>query len=162
MPFHSMRDMALAGKTVLLRADLNVPAKDGTVTDGTRIDRLKPTIDYLRQAGARVLVLSHFGRPEGHRNPAYSLRFLIPALEQSWGAPVAFAEDCIGAPAQALKNSLHDGQIGLLENVRFHTGEEANDKDFAKHLAALGDVYINDAFSAAHRAHASTEGLAVS
>ena len=158
--FHTIRDLDLKGKIVLLRADLNVPAQGGKVTDTTRIDRLKPTIDYLCNAGARILILSHFGRPEGQRNPAMSLEFLPPILKQCWGHPVRFATDCIGGPAQNMAAEIKDGDIALLENVRFHKEETANDPEFCKQLAALGDVYINDAFSASHRAHASTEGLA--
>lgn len=160
MNFKSIKDIDVSGKIVLLRADLNVPAKDGKVTDTTRIDRLKPTIDALVKKGAKVLVLSHFGRPKAKPEPEYSLKFLTPVLKSQWGVDVAFAEDCIGAPAKALAGALKNGQVGLLENLRFHKGEEGNDPAFIKELAALGDVYVNDAFSAAHRAHASTEGLA--
>ncbi len=160
MSFQSMRDLDLSGARVLLRVDLNVPKQDGKVTDSTRIDRLKPTIDYLRHVGAKTLILSHFGRPDGERNSSMSLAFLVPALEKSWGASVQFAQDCIGAAAEKAASSLKDGDIALLENVRFHAGEEKNDSAFIQELAKLGDVYINDAFSAAHRAHASTEGLA--
>ncbi|MCM2343699.1 MAG: phosphoglycerate kinase [Alphaproteobacteria bacterium] len=160
MTFKTLRDFDLKGKTVLLRADLNVPAKDGVVTDTTRIDRLKPTIDWLIQQGAKTLVLSHFGRPKGGYEAEFSLAFLTPVLHKSWGVPVSFGKDCIGADAQKLAENLQPGQVGLLENLRFHKGEEANDPAFIKELAKLGDIYINDAFSAAHRAHASTEGLA--
>lgn len=158
--FQTIRDIDLQGKKVLLRADLNVPAQRGKVTDTTRIDRLKPTIDYLCEAGARVLILSHFGRPDGEQNPEMSLAFLSPVLKQCWGRLVRFAPDCVGSAARKLSAELKNGEIGLLENVRFHKEETANDKDFAQDLAALGDIYINDAFSAAHRAHASTEGIA--
>ncbi len=160
MNFRSLRDLELTGKRVLLRADLNVPAQRGKVTDTTRIDRLKPTIDYLRQAGAKVLILSHFGRPEGEQNPEMSLAFLVQTLEACWGVSVGFVPVCIGEKAEKAAAALQDGEITLLENVRFHKGEKANDADFIAQLAALGDIYINDAFSAAHRAHASTEGLA--
>ncbi|HTK84859.1 MAG TPA: phosphoglycerate kinase [Patescibacteria group bacterium] len=160
MNFKTLKDFDLKGKTVLLRADLNVPAKDGKVTDSTRIDRLKPTIAYLVEQGAKTLVFSHFGRPKGGPDPEFSLEFLTGPLQKSWGVAVPFAEDCIGPKAKKLRDSLKPGDIGLLENLRFHKGEEANDKAFVKELAALGDIYINDAFSAAHRAHASTEGLA--
>lgn len=159
MKFQSIKDMDLRGKRVLLRADLNVPARRGKVTDSTRIDRLKPTIDLLRSAGARTLVLSHFGRPEGAQNPEMSLAFLIPALEKSWDCNIRFAQDCIGEKARILAEDLKDGEVALLENVRFHKGEEDNDPAFVAALAELGDIYVNDAFSAAHRAHASTEGL---
>lgn len=160
MTFKSMNSMNLTGQRVLLRADLNVPARRSVVTDSTRIDRLKPTIDALRGAGAKILILSHFGRPEGAQNPEMSLAFLLPALEKSWGCKVRFAQNCIGEKAHAVAASLQNGDVALLENVRFHKGEESNDPEFIKALAALGDIYINDAFSAAHRAHASTEGLA--
>lgn len=160
MNFQTIKDIDVKGKRVLLRADLNVPARAGRVMDTTRIDRLKPTIDYLREAGAKILVLSHFGRPEGEQNPEMSLAFLVGALEQCWGCGVRFATDCIGERAVALADSLNDGDVGLLENVRFHKGEKANDPAFVRELAKLGDIFVNDAFSAAHRAHASTEGLA--
>lgn len=158
--FKTLRDFDFKGKTALVRADLNVPAQRAKVTDSTRIDRLKPTIDYLRQAGAKILILSHFGRPEGEQNPEMSLAFLLPALKESWGAEVKFSQVCIGERAEAFAKSLKEGEIGLLENLRFHKGEEGNDKSFVKALASLGDIYVNDAFSCAHRAHASTEGLA--
>jgi phosphoglycerate kinase len=162
MKFKTIRDIDLNNKRVLMRADLNVPAKHAKVTDTTRIDRLKPTIDYLRKNGARTLILSHFGRPEGEQNPQMSLAFLLPALEQSWGTKVKFAQDCIGAKAESLAASLQPGEIAILENVRFHKGEEANDPAFCKELAKNGDIYVNDAFSVSHRAHASTEGLSSS
>lgn len=160
MNIPSLRDHDLKGKVVLLRADLNVPAQRAKVTDTTRIDRLKPTIDYLVERGAKTLILSHFGRPEGEQNPEMSLAFLLGPLKESWGLDVSFAADCIGEHAQRLADSLSNSDIGLLENVRFHKGETANDPAFVRALAALGDVFVNDAFSAAHRAHASTEGLA--
>ncbi len=160
MNFKSIRDMALKGQKVLLRVDLNVPARRGKVMDTTRIDRLKPTIDFLRNEGAKVLILSHFGRPEGEQNPEMSLAFLLPTLQERWGCDVRFAQDCIGEKAEAVTNALHDGEVALLENLRFHKGEKANDPEFISQLAALGDIYANDAFSAPHRAHASTEGLA--
>ena len=160
MSFKTIRDIEVKGKTVLLRADLNVPAKDGKVTDTTRIDRLKPTIDFLVKHVAKVLVMSHFGRPKGGYEDEFSLKFLIPSLEKSWGHSVLFAEDCVGEQAEMLAGALGHGQVGLLENLRFHKGEEANDPAFVAQLAKLGDIYVNDAFSAAHRAHASTEGLA--
>lgn len=160
MTFQTITNLDLHNKTVLLRADLNVPVQSGKVTDTTRIDRLKPTIDHLRAAGAKVLVLSHFGRPEGEHNPQMSLAFLTAALQSSWGVDVSFVPECIGPVAEKAAASLQPGQIALLENVRFHKGEEANESAFAQQLARLGDIYVNDAFSAAHRAHASTEGLA--
>lgn len=159
-PFATLDTLPVAGKRVLLRADLNVPMQDGVVTDATRIERLAPTIRELTSKGARVVVLSHFGRPKGKPDPAMSLRPLAAALSQAIKAPVAFADDCVGDRAAAVVNALRDGQVALLENLRFHAGEEKNDPAFARALAALGDVYVNDAFSAAHRAHASTEAIA--
>lgn len=147
MTFKTLRDFDLNGKTVLLRADLNVPVKDGDVSDTTRIDRLKPTIDFLNSKNCKVIILSHYGRPEGKENPKYSLKFLTPVLEKQWGVKIGFGKDS-------------NEKIKLLENLRFNAGEEANDKNYAKELAAMGDIFVNDAFSAAHRAHASTEGLA--
>jgi phosphoglycerate kinase len=160
MNFKTLNDFDVKGKRVLLRADLNVPRDGLRVTDTSRIDRLKETVITLHQRGAQVLILSHFGRPEGEQNPQMSLAFLLPVLEECWGVPVAFCRDCVGDSAEAFSRSLENGQIALMENVRFHKGEEANDPAFIAKLAALGDLYVNDAFSAAHRAHASTEGLA--
>ncbi len=160
MSFKTLRDIDVKGKKVLLRADLNVPAKDGRVTDTTRIDRLKPTIDYLCDKGAFVIVLSHFGRPKGGPEPEFSLAFLPPALKAGWGRDVAFVPASTGEPVKTAIAGMKPGGILLLENLRFHKGEEANDPAFVRELAALGDLYVNDAFSAAHRAHASTEGLA--
>lgn len=157
---NTLNDFDLEGKTVLLRADLNVPAKDGKVSDTSRIDRLKPTIDHLRKAGAKTLIISHYGRPKGQFVADMSLEFLIPALKQQWNTDIRFAGDCIGEMAQSAANSLENGALCLLENVRFHPGEEQNDAVFAKELADLADIYVNDAFSAAHRAHASTVGVA--
>lgn len=159
MSFKTLRDYDLKGKRVILRADLNVPAKLAKVTDTSRIDRLKNTIEYLQAQGARTLILSHFGRPEGEQNPEMSLAFLLPALEQQWGTKVRFCRECVGDTAEAFSKTVQDGEIALMENVRFHKGEQANDPAFVKQLAALGDLYVNDAFSAAHRAHASTAGL---
>ncbi|GAK33479.1 phosphoglycerate kinase [Iodidimonas nitroreducens] len=148
----------LSGKTALVRADLNVPIQDGRVADDTRIKAAVATVKALRQKGAQVALLSHFGRPKGAVVPDMSLEPLVPALEAAFGEPVGFAADCIGpVAAAALKG---DAGIVLLQNLRFHEGEEANDPAFAGALAALGDLYVNDAFSAAHRAHASTVGLA--
>jgi len=159
--FPTLDDLSVSGKRVLLRLDLNVPMQDGVVTDATRIERSVPTITELMRKGAKVVILSHFGRPKGKSDPSMSLRPLIAPLSKALGgAPVAFATDCIGAPAADTVDRLKDGEVALLENVRFHAGEEKNDPAFAKALAALGDVYVNDAFSAAHRAHASTEGIA--
>lgn len=157
----TLDDLEVAGKRVLVRADLNVPVQKGKVTDTTRIDRLVPTLKELTDKGARVVVLSHFGRPKGRRAKELSLRPVVPALKKALGGkPVAFAESCIGRKAQAAVKKLEDGDIVLFENLRFHKGEEANDKDFAKSLARNGDLYVNDAFSAAHRAHASVQALA--
>ncbi len=160
MSFKTLRDFDLKGKRVLVRADLNVPAKDGKVTDTTRIDRLKPTIDYLTSKGAKTVLLSHFGRPKSPADTEFSQAFLAPVCEKSWGKKVSFAKDCIGDEAAKAIAALKDGDIVLLENVRLHPGEEKNDNAFTMELAKLGDIYVNDAFSAAHRAHSSTEGLA--
>ena len=157
----SIDALALAGKRVLLRADLNVPMKEGAVADTTRLDRLAPTVQEICDKGAAAVVLSHFGRPKGEREAALSLRPLVEPLSRALGGrAVAFAEDCIGPVAAKAAGALRPGEVLLLENLRFHAGEEANDPDFAGALATLGDIYVNDAFSAAHRAHASTEGLA--
>ena len=159
--FHTLDDLDVAGKTVLVRGDLNVPMKDGKVTDTTRLDRLAGTLLELADKGAKVVVMSHFGRPKGQVNPDYSLAPVVPALSTALGGrPVAFAEDCIGPKAEAAVAGLAAGGFLVLENLRFYPGEEKNDADFAKQLAALGDVYVNDAFATAHRAHASTEALA--
>ncbi len=160
MNFKSIKDIDVKGKTVLLRADLNVPTESGKVTDTTRIDRLKSSIDYLRKAGAKILILSHFGRPDGENNSGLSLAFLVPALQQQWGADVKFCQSTIGEQAETFAANLQDGEIGLLENLRFHKGEKENNPEFVASLAKLGDIYVNDAFSCSHRAHASTEGLA--
>ncbi len=159
MKFSSLREAHVTGKYVVMRVDLNVPTDNGHVTDTTRIDRLKPTIDYLVEHDARVILLSHFGRPKGV-SPEFSQKFLAPVLTQQWAHPVSFATDCVGDVAMTARNHMKDGDILLLENVRFHPQEEKNDEAFAKQLAQLGDIYVNDAFSAAHRAHASTEGVA--
>src|SRR5215813_1680677 len=159
--FRTLNDIDVRDKRVLLRADLNVPIKDGVVTDATRIDRLAPTIDALIGRGAKVIVMSHFGRPNGGPDPALSLRHLIAPLENAIGGrKVHFAADCIGDEAERVAAALQPGEVALLENLRFHKGEEANSPDFARALAELGDVYVDDAFSAAHRAHASIDALA--
>ncbi len=147
------------GKRVLVRADLNVPTQDGRVSDATRLQASLPTIAELSDRGARVIVLSHFGRPSG-RDETDSLAPIVPALADVLGRPVAFAGDCVGPVAEAAVAGLAPGGVLVLENTRFHAGEEANDPAFVADLAALGDYYVNDAFSTAHRAHASTEGLA--
>jgi len=160
MAFRTLDDLNVKGKRVLVRADLNVPVAAGKVTDATRIQRQAPTIRELAQAGARVIVLSHFDRPKGKVVPSMSLKVLQAPLSDAVGRKIAFAEDCIGPKAEAAVAALKDGDVLLLENTRFHKGEEENDSAMAKQLAALGDIFVNDAFSAAHRAHASTEGVA--
>ncbi|PZU00675.1 MAG: phosphoglycerate kinase [Brevundimonas sp.] len=161
MTFRTLDDAHdLAGKTALVRVDFNVPMEDGKVTDDTRLRVAVPTIQRLRDAGAKVVLLAHFDRPKGQRVPSMSLRPVVEPLENVLGAPVRFADDCIGAPAVDAIRDLDAGGVLLLENVRFHAAEEANDPVFAQKLADLGDLYVDDAFSAAHRAHASTEGIA--
>ncbi len=158
--FQTIDDVDVAGKTVLVRGDLNVPTKDGKVTDSTRLDRLAPTLIELADKGAKVVVMSHFGRPKGKRNEEFTLKPVAEALAASLGRPVKMADDCIGPVAEKAVKALQAGEVLVLENLRFYPGEEKNDPEFIRQLAALGDVYVNDAFSAAHRAHASTEGLA--
>lgn len=158
--FLTLDQIDLKNKTVLLRADLNVPMKDGVVTDTTRLTRLLPTLKDLSKAKAKIVILSHLGRPDGKRNDKYSLRPVAAALEKVWGRTVAFADDCIGKKAAAAVAALPAGEILVLENTRFYEAEEKNQADFAKQMAALGDIYVNDAFSVSHRAHASTEALA--
>jgi phosphoglycerate kinase len=159
--FRTLDDIGdVNGKRVLVRVDLNVPMKDGAVTDATRIERVAPTITELADKGAKVILLAHFGRPKGAPDPEQSLAPIAKATATVLKRDVAFAGDCIGDVAAKAVASLKDGGVLLLENTRFHNGEEANDPDFAKALAANGDLYVNDAFSAAHRAHASTEGIA--
>ena len=161
MTFRTLDDApSLAGKTALVRVDFNVPMEDGKVTEDTRLRVALPTIDKLRDAGAKVVLLAHFDRPKGKVVPSMSLQPVVDDLEHLLGAPVRFATDCVGDEAKAMIADVPLGGVVLLENVRFHGGEEANDPAFAAQLAELGDVYVNDAFSAAHRAHASTEGLA--
>jgi phosphoglycerate kinase len=158
--FRRIADLDIKGKRALVRVDLNVPMQDGQVTDDTRIRAAVPTIRALTQKGARVVVLSHFDRPKGKVVPSMSLKPLVAPLAAALGQPVAFADDCIGDAAEKAVAALADGGVVLLENLRFHAGEEKNDPTFTAALAKLGDVYVNDAFSCAHRAHASTEGLA--
>jgi len=158
--FKTIDDLDVAGKRVLVRVDFNVPMKDGVVTDDTRITRALPTIQELSKKGAKVILLSHFGRPKGKVEPKESLKPVAKKLEQLLGGSVDFAEDCIGEPARKISSKMIGGDVAVFENTRFHPGEEKNDSDFAKALAESGDFYVNDAFSAAHRAHASTEGLA--
>ena len=159
--FATLDDIKVAGKRVLVRADLNVPMQDGKVSDATRIVRLVPTIGELATKGARVVVLSHFGRPKGKRDASMSLAPLAPELARAMnGRKVSFAADCVGPEAERAVLGLADGEVVLLENLRFHAGEENNDPAFAQSLARLGDIYVNDAFSCAHRAHASTAAIA--
>ncbi|KQV35116.1 phosphoglycerate kinase [Rhizobium sp. Root268] len=161
MTFKTLDDLTdIAGKRVLVRVDLNVPVKDGKVTDATRIERVVPTIRELSEKGAKVILLAHFGRPKGEPVADMSLAFIAPAVEDILDHRVQFAADCIGEKAAIAVAAMNNGDVLLLENTRFHKGEEKNDPDFIKALAANGDIYVNDAFSAAHRAHASTEGLA--
>jgi phosphoglycerate kinase len=158
--FLTLDDIEVRGKRVLLRADLNVPVRNGVVTDIMRIERLAPTIRELADKGARVVVMSHFGRPEHGFDPALSLKPLVEPLSRAVERPVVFAPDCVGPEVRRIVDALPPGGVALLENLRFHEEEEANDPGFAQELAALGDIYVNDAFSTAHRAHASTEAVA--
>lgn len=155
----SIRDLDLAGKRAFIRVDFNVPIKDGHVDDDTRIRAAIPTINYATDHGARVVLASHLGRPKGQRVDKYSLKPVAVHLAQLLGKPVAFADDCVGQPAEEKVAGLKDGDVLLLENLRFHPEEEKNDDNFARQLASLCDVYVNDAFGAAHRAHASTAGI---
>ncbi|KAE9631646.1 phosphoglycerate kinase [Parasedimentitalea maritima] len=160
MGWNTLDDMELAGKRVLLRVDINVPVDNGVVSDDTRIRRVAPTVADILARGGSPILLAHFGRPKGQVVPEMSLSPLQPALEAAFGAPVVFCADCRGPAAEAAVAALQDGEILLLENTRFHSGEEKNDADLAAEMAQLGDIYCSDAFSAAHRAHASTEALA--
>lgn len=158
--FKTLDDVTISGKTALVRVDLNVPMQDGTVSDATRIERARATVDDLISAGAKVVLLSHFGRPKGQRVSDMSLAPVAEAVSSTLGRPVVFAEDCIGSAAKSAIENAPTESLIVLENLRYHAGEEANDPQFADALAELGDLYVNDAFSAAHRAHASTEALA--
>ncbi len=160
MAWKTLNDMDLAGKRVLVRVDINVPIVDGVVTDSTRIRRIIPTVRDILAAGGKPVLLAHFGRPGGERRENLSLKQLIPTLERAFEVPVLFAADCVGTEAELAAETLQDGQVLLLENTRFHKGETKNDLGLAEGMAKLGDVYCNDAFSAAHRAHSSTEALA--
>ena len=158
--FKTLDQAEVAGKRVLVRVDLNVPMENGKVSDATRIERILPTLRSLAQRGAKVIMLAHFGRPKGGPDEANSLRPVAAAVAAQLGAPVGFAGDCIGDVAAKAVAAMKDGDFLLLENTRFHKGEEKNDPALVAEMAKLGDIYVNDAFSAAHRAHASTEGLA--
>ncbi|WP_346911664.1 phosphoglycerate kinase [uncultured Roseibium sp.] len=161
MAFKTLDDLTdISGKRVLIRVDLNVPMKDGMVTDTTRIERILPTIRAVTAKGGKAILLAHFGRPKGERVADMSLKPVARPVSELLGQAVDFADDCIGDAAADAVGKMEDGSVLLLENTRYHKGEEKNDPDFAKALAANGDIYVNDAFSAAHRAHASTEGLA--
>ncbi|MDU8945689.1 phosphoglycerate kinase [Ovoidimarina sediminis] len=159
MGWTTLDDIDLDGKIVLTRVDLNVPVEDGRVTDTTRIERVKDTVLDILEKGGKPVLLAHFGRPKGQVVPEMSLSQIRGTVQEVFGRPVRFAADCVGPAAEAAIAALGAGEVLLLENTRFHAGEEKNDPDFAAALAALGDVYVNDAFSAAHRAHGSTEGI---
>jgi phosphoglycerate kinase len=159
MAFQTLSDLNAKGKRILLRVDFNVPMQDGKITDATRIERALPTIRSLQEQGGKVIIMAHFGRPKG-KDLSESLRPVAQKLQELLGTPVQFATDCIGDEAQNVVNALKDGDVAVLENVRFYAEEEKNDPSFVKQLAALGDVFVNDAFSASHRAHASISGLA--
>ncbi|MEM9736119.1 MAG: phosphoglycerate kinase [Pseudomonadota bacterium] len=160
MPFKTLDDLELSGKRALVRVDINVPIKDGAVSDATRIEAIVPTIHDILAKGGKPVLLAHFGRPKGEIRPEMSLAVTLDALTEALGTTVHFAPDTTGPIVDEVIERVPEGQVILLENTRFHPGEEANDPDFAQAIARLGDVYVNDAFSAAHRAHASTEGLA--
>jgi 3-phosphoglycerate kinase len=159
MPVKSIDHIAVSGKRVLVRVDFNVPVSEGRVTDDSRVVGALPTLRKLIKDGARVILMSHLGRPKGERKPEFSLAPVAALLAERLGRPVAFAEDCIGPVAEAAVAALQPGDVLLLENLRYHKAEEKNDPEFAAQLARLGEVYVNDAFGTAHRAHASTEGV---
>ena len=156
----TVKDIDLKGKRVLMRVDFNVPMADGKVTDDKRIKAALPTINYVLEQGASLMLMSHLGRPKGGADPEFSLRAASEALAVLLGKPVQMAPDCVGAEVEAMAKTLKPGDVLMLENTRFHKGEEKNDLDLAKQMAALGEVYVNDAFGSAHRAHSSTEGIA--
>ncbi|MTH78660.1 phosphoglycerate kinase [Paracoccus aestuariivivens] len=158
--FNTIDDLDLDGKVVLTRVDVNVPVENGQVTDATRIEKIVPTVKDIQAKGGIPVLLAHFDRPKGKRVDSMSLKIVIPALEKALGQPVKFADEAIGGPAKRAVADLKAGDVLLLENTRFYPGEETNDPTFAASIAALGQAYVNDAFSAAHRAHASTEGIA--
>ena len=155
----TLDDLQVKGKRVLVRVDYNVPLKDGRITDDSRIVASLPTLTRLLDAGARVVLMSHLGRPKGAPDPQYSLEPVAKRLAGLLGREIRFVDDCVGSAAVEASRKLGEGQVLLLENLRFHEGEEANDPEFSQQLASLGDVYVNDAFGAAHRAHASTVGV---
>ena len=157
MAYRTLDDLDLAGRRVLVRVDINVPVRDGRVSDDTRIRAIVPTLREILTRGGRPVLLAHFGRPRGKPVAALSLAVTLPALAAALGVAVRFAGDCIGAEAEAAAAALPPGEVLLCENTRFHPGEEANDPSFGQELARLGEVYVNDAFSAAHRSHASTK-----
>lgn len=159
MAIKTLEDVQLSGKRVLVRCDFNVPLSDGVITDDSRIDAAIPTIQHLVDQSARIILCSHLGRPKGQQVSEMSLAPVAEALSSKMGQPVTFIEDCIGPAVEEELSKIGDGEIALLENVRFYSGEEANDPDFAQSLAELADAYVNDAFGTAHRAHASTEGV---
>src|SRR5512143_2160161 len=156
----TVKDIDLKGKRVLMRVDFNVPMQDGKVTDDKRIRASLPTIQYVLDQGASLILLSHLGRPKGGPSPEFSLKAAAETLAGLLGRPVKMAPDCVGPEVQKMADELKPGEVLMLENTRFHAGEEKNDLDLAKQMAALGDVYVNDAFGSAHRAHSSTEGVA--
>ncbi len=158
--FKTLDDVELSGKRALVRVDLNVPMADGKVSDATRILRILPTVTEISEKGGKVILLAHFGRPKGEINPEMSLAPVVSTLSEMIGKPVAFATDCIGPMAEAAISAMQNGDVVLLENTRFHAGDEKNDDTFIAELAKNGDLFVSDAFSASHRAHASTEGLA--
>lgn len=160
MQFKTLNDFDFNGKTVFIRADLNVPSKNGEITDMTRIDRFVPTLKEIVSKGGRAVIASHFGRPDGQVKPEFSMAFMVPAIEKAAALTVQFCDDCIGQKRDAMIAAMKNGDVVLLENLRFHAGEEENDKSFCEALASGIDIYIDDAFSTAHRAHASTEGVA--
>ncbi|MCW8305797.1 MULTISPECIES: phosphoglycerate kinase [Acidiphilium] len=160
MAYRTLDGVAVAGKRVLLRADLNVPLRDGRITDLTRLERLSPTIVELSGKGAKVIVLSHFDRPQGKRVESMSLRPVAAALGEVLGRAIGFVDDCVGEPVARAVAAMRNGDVLVLENTRFYAGEEANDVALATLIATHGEMFVNDAFSAAHRAHATTEGIA--
>ena len=158
--FRTLDQADVRGKRVLVRVDFNLPIENGEVTDDTRIRAAQPTVDDITSKGGRAILIAHMGRPKGKRDEAQSLKQILPAVEAVFGRPVAFADDCIGTSAETAVAALKDGEVLLLENLRFHAGEEKDDADFTAQLAKLGDIFVNDAFSVAHRAASSVVGLA--